>query len=387
MLKKKRIRIFDGLKDKDLSNSFSTSVYKATVPTILAKHGISISRGSILEIKPNSQFQYELEALKGKWLLEYDEDFLQEDSCSCGPLACMKAAELLSDGKLILQEPIRKSVLELYNEMLHGDHRNILYVDKMNMVDIDWESQPCDDYYDMSMTVGGAQNPLDLTSSPPRADRGTALKAHQKQGTRVLQNDRLESIRSTKSTRAQMEGFARKRQKIQAERVIQQFEGSVKVEKGDVVVVVPDVRERCTGNSLNIVGIVIDVGKGAGVKVVTQSGILSHGTGKRPLYVPHDRWYKTDSPIHLKLREYQASILGDTFNEKGIPRVTMASAHKQQTKQPTVGVPKCQCGKKGKCGNRCSCCRNNLPCSSGCKCGGTCPYMREFNFKPSDFCK
>ena len=176
--------------------------------------------------------------------------------------------------------------------------------------------------------------------------------------------------------------MARARQRKHASYASKKFGEAIGVEVGDAVVVTVDYRDRGKSNPTKLFGLVTEVGKGFGVKVFTQSGMLARGKGKikNSMFIPHGQWQKTDNPHPTVLNKTKAELTLRKFNENEHPKISMAEAHQKQTMQVTkTGQRKCRCKIKksngiASCSN-CVCSKAGLLCSSSCACGGNCVYM------------
>ena len=166
---------------------------------------------------------------------------------------------------------------------------------------------------------------------------------------------------------------------------------SVTVKIGDIVNVQIPIVDKAPCKTLDIIGIVFRMRlQTKTVAVVTEYGVLAYGgkgqANKQILYLTPISDYEVISqyiPISQTLKNIRNEILTSvaTSTEYNYQNQTLVSrnfVHKQTYGTRTEnnieigwGQRKCKC--KRKCNpKRCGCLINNLLCSSGCGCGGTC---------------
>lgn len=251
-IKERKVIIHDGLKNRKSSLFSVGSVYFRAIARILKMYGLVDwqKRGTSFLIDKRPQRHSPPYEFYGRsknkqdsstcWTIEYDPAFVQYDSHSCGPLACQKGAELLSEGKLVLSSPVRDTVTKEYQSMLHGDRNNIFFIPQVRLINLASEDM---DAIDPSM-IDSEEEEEERTPPPPHSQS----------------EQQLISSSTKRKQRQDNENAARKRQRKQAKRMTNLFGKTVDINEGDAVVVKVDKRDRSRQNPLNVVGIVTAVG-------------------------------------------------------------------------------------------------------------------------------
>jgi len=147
---------------------------------------------------------------------------------------------------------------------------------------------------------------------------------------------------------------------------------NIHVNRGDVVSLKVNVRDRAQHNSMRLAGIVLKTAKESRASVIAvEAGVLAL-RGRTKTCIKHDQFVvKKNFTICRELREIREKALSDPdCMPKG--RCTVADAHRKLHGSSThLGRSKCSC-KGGKCRGSCGCMRNKRPCSSLCSCHASC---------------
>ena len=175
-------------------------------------------------------------------------------------------------------------------------------------------------------------------------------------------------------------GMKRKRQKIQAQKMIDYRDSQDNgVGVGAIVTVALDSRD--VTHAAGIRAVVYNVKENTGgILACCESGVVVQGQTKCDYWIPIERYRVTCRPDEFgtstdKLSEIRRQVLDKSFSPSTRPRVTLTEAHKYETGRSPKRRRACKC-KDGKYTGRCGCVSNNLLCSSSCSCGGNCSNQK-----------
>jgi hypothetical protein len=130
--------------------------------------------------------------------------------------------------------------------------------------------------------------------------------------------------------------------------------------------------QRGNHRTRGILGIVYSSTANGSAAIVTEHGILA--SNEEVLMVPHDSRYLIRSPkavLHGPLTVLQTQIRCKTFQEVKEERIGIAACC-LRIYGGTIGLPRCHCNPKTGCTARCGCVKQNIPCSSRCRCSASC---------------
>jgi hypothetical protein len=194
--------------------------------------------------------------------------------------------------------------------------------------------------------------------------------------------------RSTDLARAKSAEKKREFQVKQGEKMKKRYNDSMKdaaraVTVGAVVTIWVD--PRVASHARGVMAIVYAAKETGGILACSDGGIIVNGMTKKEWWIAADGYALKathDEIVVLSpnLEEVRKQVLAGTFSAKKQKKCSLSQAH-----QVVVGASSpclkstCQC-KKGQCGNRCGCFRNNRACSSTCSCSGKCK-INELNKK------
>jgi len=160
---------------------------------------------------------------------------------------------------------------------------------------------------------------------------------------------------------------------------------NIHVNRGDVVSLKVDVRDRAQHNSMGLVGIVLKTAKESGASIIAvEAGVLAL-RGRTETCIKCDQFVvKKNFTICRELREIREKALSDPdYMPKG--RCTVADAHRKLYGSSThLGRSKCSC-KGGKCRGSCGCMTKKRPCSSLCSCHASCGNTLNDLYDPDKF--
>jgi hypothetical protein len=207
----------------------------------------------------------------------------------------------------------------------------------------------------------------DETPTPMRITRGSTLKSKQ--------------IKTREQQKEESDKKRRKDQDNQAVKNKKQRVASLPVVKrGDIVILKVDVRDQARHTNAGLICVVLEIGKGGGVRVACQHGIICNGLQRKKLFVSCDSYSvpKGRPTLTSELLAVQQMIqCGVLEEELGLKKTTIKAAHRAEFGGNVEGRGKCGC-KNGKCRRgTCGCAKNGRPCSSACSCHANCQLTAD----------
>jgi hypothetical protein len=356
----KKVEVFDGF-------TLSLKTWKDGITSVLKRYGLlpntSRSVGALTYNDRETPFAYQTTKMTATntWDVFHGPGFQQSDSHSCGPLACAHAFNILHNNKEESKMTgtameVREWVMSTYKEMLEA--HNLPYIAQVQ-------------FEDLTASCNIKDIPIVVSPPLPSNDDSAFERMHSSERKR-----RLKSLNEAKG---------RQRQDKANKKMKKYFMDSIKVEVGETVLIHVDRDQRSRGVALGFPAIVYAVSESKSVKAVTQNGILSEGTKKKPFWVPYDKWtLKEAAVLPAVLLKIQDSIHNKTFDEKEERLISVKTAQSQLHEHNIVGATRCGC-KKQCTSHSCRCKLAGTLCYSGCGCGGNCLHtltkVEEFKKK------
>jgi hypothetical protein len=145
----------------------------------------------------------------------------------------------------------------------------------------------------------------------------------------------------------------------------------IAVNVGSVVVIRLDGRD--VAHARGLVGVVFDIGKGAGIQVVTEAGVVS--SDGNAYFVPADRYRVVSDEavaaiVSKSLLTLRASILAGHFQPELLKTMSIVKAYKAEYDETPLSSSGWGCRKN--CERNCGCRKNNRACGDSCRCRGMC---------------
>ena len=407
----KRVHIYDGLK-----MPFST--WKKSLRYAFRRLGVSEEQ----EIEWHTRY---VNYLHGQIIHQYD-------SHNCGPIACMVLWGLINPSNEKFRDAwgnfrgsvrfFRAKIVEYIKEQMSMAHSlfSVSIVETVTCIDTappttpkvkrkpeeityvkssDDESDESRDEEKMECIVKKATENILVRKEASLSSSRKKLKVTS-QTFKLDEKVDIENVKDKSSVKYYFQLMASLRMNNQVRQIAQdkqavkmkRFRGeSVLVKIGDIVNIRIPIVDKAPCKTLDVIGIVFNMRLNTKtIAVVTEHGILAYGgkgqDNKHILFLTPVSDFEVVSqhiPISIKLSLVRRQILACSvsstkFDCTNYPLVSRNFVHKmtygniiQKTAEKGWGQRKCKC--KGKCNpKRCGCLLNNLLCSSGCGCGGTC---------------
>jgi hypothetical protein len=175
-----------------------------------------------------------------------------------------------------------------------------------------------------------------------------------------VEKERQEAIEVRSKFRKEQRGKMRKQREKDIEK------RSAKV--GDYVVL--EVDKRDIPHARGIPGVVFQVGKGGGSRVVTRHGIICYENNMVFTAIDKYKVLEQECVMPEELVALRTAIVGGIFNAELMVKTSLVAAYRAEYGGTAVAMSGCGCKKK--CTRQCGCIKKQLSCGDGCICRGKC---------------
>jgi hypothetical protein len=148
------------------------------------------------------------------------------------------------------------------------------------------------------------------------------------------------------------------------------------LQPGTVVLVIPEPDQKANCGTKGILGIAYSCTGNGSASIVTEHGILI--SKSKVLSLPHDKYIivKQNAPLYGRLMELRNEILENKFEPSQQATISIAKCCIAIYGGRT-GLSRCKCLPSRGCKGSCGCVREGLPCSSQCRCNGSCHHTTD----------